>query len=79
MRSFVFNKHTYPNCEITSCAESAIYILHIFASNFQTERDSLLHYTANRLILLPMSFKKDKFYGKEQKFMRCFTALVKQQ
>ena len=34
--STVFNKYTYPTNDITRCAESAIYILHIFAYNFGT-------------------------------------------
>ena len=43
MLSFVFIKDTNPTCDVTSFAESAIYILHIFANNFQTKRDYLLH------------------------------------
>jgi hypothetical protein len=34
--SLLFNKHTYPANDVTRCAESAIYILHIFAYNFGT-------------------------------------------
>ena len=33
MPSFVFNKHTYPTSDVTNCAESAIYILQIFAND----------------------------------------------
>ena len=34
--SLLFNKHTYPDNDVTHCAESATYILHIFAYNFGT-------------------------------------------
>jgi hypothetical protein len=34
--SLLFNKHTYPANDVTRCAESATYILHIFAYNFGT-------------------------------------------
>jgi hypothetical protein len=36
VRSLLFNKHSYPTNDVTRCAESAIYILHIFAYNFGT-------------------------------------------
>ena len=43
MLSFVFIKDTYPTCDVTSFAETAIYILHISVNNFQTKRDCVLH------------------------------------
>ena len=42
MLSFVFNEHIYPACDVTICAEAAIYILQIFANNLKTKRDSVL-------------------------------------
>ena len=56
MLSFVCHKHTHPTCDVTSCAESAIYTLQIFANNFATKRDSVVQLTANRLIF-SCSFK----------------------
>ena len=35
MLSFVFIKDTNPTCDVTRFAESAIYILHIFASKLK--------------------------------------------
>ena len=35
-------KPTYPTSDLTTFAESAVYILYIFANNLGTERDSLL-------------------------------------
>ena len=35
-------KPTYPTSDFTTFAESAVYILHIFANNFGAKRDSLL-------------------------------------
>ena len=43
MLSFVLIKDADPTCDVTSFAESAIYILHIFANNFLTKRDCVLH------------------------------------
>ena len=39
---YVFIKPTNPTCDVTTFAESAVYILHIFVNNFGTKRDSLL-------------------------------------
>ena len=39
---YVFIKPTYPTSDVTTFAESAVYILYIFANNFGTKRDSLL-------------------------------------
>ena len=41
MLQFTINKHTYPTNDVTRCAESAIYILHIFAYNFGTRWDRI--------------------------------------
>jgi hypothetical protein len=41
--SLLFNKHSYPTNDVTRCAESAIYILHIFAYNFGTRWDRIEH------------------------------------
>ena len=46
-------KHTYPTSHAATFAESAIYILHIFA----TKRDSLSQQTANQLIFHTRSNK----------------------
>ena len=40
MLDFVFIKPTYPTSDVTTFAESAVYILYIFANNFGTKRDS---------------------------------------
>ena len=37
MLSFVANNHPYPTSDVTICAESAIYILHIFANSLLKE------------------------------------------
>ena len=42
MLTFVFNEHTYLACDVTICAESAIYILQIFANKLKTKGDSVL-------------------------------------
>ena len=42
MLVYVFIKPTYPTSDVTTFAESAVYILHIFANNFGTKRDSAL-------------------------------------
>ena len=42
MLSFVFNERTYLAYDVTICAESAIYILQIFAKNLNTKRDSVM-------------------------------------
>ena len=42
MLSFVFRDHTYPAYDVTICAESATYILQIFANNLKTKGDSVL-------------------------------------
>ena len=42
MSSFVFNEHTYPACDVTIFAESAIYIFQIFANILKTKIDSVL-------------------------------------
>ena len=42
MLSFVFNKHTYPTSDITTYAESVIYILYIFANTFAAKSNSVL-------------------------------------
>ena len=42
MLVYVFIKPTYPTSDVTTFAESAVYILYIFANNFGTKRDSLL-------------------------------------
>ena len=42
MVSFVFNGHAYPACDVAICAESAIYILQIFANNLKTKIDSVM-------------------------------------
>ena len=34
MHSVVLNKRTYPTNDVISSAESAFYIMHIFANNF---------------------------------------------
>jgi hypothetical protein len=41
--SLVFIKHTYPTNDVTRWAESATYILHIFAYNFGTRWDRIEH------------------------------------
>ena len=41
MLVYVFIKPTYPTSDVTTFAESAVYILYIFANNFGTKRDSL--------------------------------------
>ena len=46
---YVFTKPTYQTSDVTTFAESAVYILHVFANNFGTKRDSLLQCTANQL------------------------------
>ena len=38
MLSFVFNKHTHPSNDVTNCAESAIYVSHIFVDNLATKK-----------------------------------------
>ena len=38
MLGYVFIKQTYPTSDVTTFAESAIYILYIFANNFATKR-----------------------------------------
>ena len=42
MLVYVFIKPTYPTSDVPTFAKSAVYILHIFANNFATKRDSLL-------------------------------------
>ena len=42
MLVFVFIKPIYPTSDVTTFAESVVYMLHIFANNFGTKRDSLL-------------------------------------
>ena len=42
MLVYVFIKPTYLTSEFTTFAESAVYILPIFANNLGTKRDSLL-------------------------------------
>ena len=42
MLSFVFNKHTSASNDVTNCAESEIYVFHIFVNNLATKRDSVL-------------------------------------
>ena len=37
MLRFVVNKHPYPTSDVTTCAESAICILHIFANSLLKE------------------------------------------
>ena len=39
MLIYVFIKSTYPTSDVTTFAESAVYILHIFANNFGTKSD----------------------------------------
>ena len=39
MLVYVFIKPTYPNSDLTTFAESAVYILYIFANNVGTKRD----------------------------------------
>ena len=39
---YIFIKPTYPTSDVTTFAESAVYILYIFANNVGTKRDSLL-------------------------------------
>ena len=40
MLVYVFIKPTYPTSDVTTFAESAVHILHIFVNNFGTKRDS---------------------------------------
>ena len=59
MLSFVVNKHPYPTSDVTTCAESATYILHIFANSllkeiaYHSKRPTTLFFT----ILLPTTIK----------------------
>ena len=60
----VFIKPTYPTSDVTTIAESAVYILHIFANNFGIKRDSLVNGQSAYFFmlfhmkqLLPVSFK----------------------
>ena len=39
IKSRDMNDQSNPISDVTSCAESAIYILQIFANNFATKRD----------------------------------------
>ena len=56
---YVFNKHTCQTSDVTHFAESAIYILYIFANNFATKRDHCYtkHNHTVTLNLLPIPFK----------------------
>ena len=42
LRSVLSSMNPYLTSDFTSCAESAIYILQIFANNFATKRDTVL-------------------------------------
>ena len=53
MLSFVFNKHT----QLVTSQLVLSHILYIFANNFAAKRDSVLHYTANRLVFSCFSNK----------------------
>ena len=50
MSSFVFNKTADPTSDVAGFAESAIYILWIFANSFATKGDSVMQWAANWLI-----------------------------
>ena len=47
MLSFVANNHPYPTSDVTICAESAIYILHIFANSLRIRYEKRLCITVN--------------------------------
>ena len=49
MLVYVFMNPTYPTSELTTFAESAVYILYIFANNLETER---VYYSKQPMALL---------------------------
>lgn len=71
MLSFVFTKHTYPTSDVSTCAESAIYILHCFVNNFTAKRDRLIfrRFQVNKLLptcsqkLISVTFQVFKLYN----------------
>ena len=59
----VFIEPTYPTSDVTTFADSAVYILYIFANNFGTKRD-IVYYSKWPISLLfhALSHKTIKFY-----------------
>ena len=55
MLSFVFNKHTKPTFDVTTCAESAIYILQFL--RITSELKEIAHYSKRSIAIFFMLFQ----------------------
>ena len=66
MLSFVFNKHTYSTCDVTTCAESAIHILQFL--RITSELKDIVHYSKRSIGLF--------FHALSYKTIKKFVAIL---